>query len=117
VVVEGTVLDLQAQPVFGVTVRISVYRFEATGPGCTTQLVGPPTTAVVTEEGDFQRTVVYTVENTGVEYVEACLTVEALPPAGYLADSRTDLRAQLKRLLAGVEVVGPLALVLEPSQP
>ena len=112
VVVEGTVLDVTAQPVFGVTVRISVYRFEV-GAGCTTQLVGPPATAIVTEEGDFARTVVYTVQDADIDYVEACITVEALPPSGYLGDSRSNLRAQLKRLLSGVEVVGGVDLVLE----
>jgi hypothetical protein len=115
VVVQGTVLDLQAQPVFGATVRISVYRFEA--PTCTTQLVGPTMTATVTEEGMFSQVMVYTVADPGVDYVEACLTVEALPPTGYYADSRSNLRAQLKRLVAGVEVVGPVDLVLEPTAP
>ena len=114
VVVEGTVLDLEAEPVLGVTVRISVYRFEV-GTGCTTQLVGPPATAVVTEEGDFARTVIYTVEDTDINYVEACLTVDALPPVGYFGDSRTNLRAQLRRALDGVDVVGGVDLVLEPD--
>ena len=114
VVVEGTVLDLQAQPVFGTTVSVSVYRFEA-GTGCTTQLVGPPATTNVTEEGLFARTIVYTVEDSGLDYIEACVTVEAVAPSGYFPDSRSNLRAQLMRRELGVVVVSGVDLVLEPT--
>ena len=114
VVVEGSVLDLQAQPVFGTTVNMSVYRFDV-GTGCTTQLVGPPATTNVTEEGLFSRTIVYTVEDNGLDYIEACVTVEAVAPTGYFSDSRSNLRAQLKRREIGVVVVSGVDLVLEPT--
>jgi hypothetical protein len=111
VVVEGTVLDLDAEPVLGVTVRISVYHF-VIGTGCTAQLVGPPTTAIMTEEGNFSKTVVYTLDDPDIEYVEACITIDALPPTGYFGDSRSNLSARLKRLPDGVEVIEGVDLVL-----
>ena len=62
----------------------------------------------------FSRTIIYTVEDSGLDYIEGCVTVEATAPSGYYPDSRSNLRAQLKRRELGVVVVGGVNLVLEP---
>jgi hypothetical protein len=111
VIVEGTVFDIAAQPIFGVTIRITAYVYS--GSACTTELVGPPATTNVTEEGSFSKTVGF--EGPTDDEIEACLTVEALPQAGYFPESRS-IRAEIRPLDEGVEVV-QVALVLEPTPP
>jgi hypothetical protein len=111
VVVEGTVLDASQQPVFGVTVRITAYVWNG---ACTTELVGPPATTSVNEEGDFSRTMGF--EGSTDDEIEACLTVEALPPEGYFPDARSNIRAEIRPQDQGVEVV-QVELVLEQTPP
>ena len=109
--VEGTVLDLEGQPVFGVTVQITAYVWTVTA-GCTAELVGPPQTTPVNEEGDFNKTLGF--EGSLEDEVEACLTVEALPPLGYFGDTRSNIRAEIRPRDQGVQVID-VALTLEPA--
>jgi hypothetical protein len=111
IIVEGTVLDFAEQPVFGVTIQITAYVWDD---GCTTELVGPPSTTVVNEEGAFSKTIGF--EGSVDNEIEACLTVEALPPLGYFPDTRSNIRAEIRPRNdpSGVDVV-QVALVLEQT--
>jgi hypothetical protein len=109
VVVEGTVLDSAEQPIFGVTIQITAYVWDGV---CTTELVGPPVTTTVTEEGSFSRTVGF--EGPTDNEIEACITVEALPPLGYFPDARSNIRTEIRPLDDGIDVVR-VALVLEQN--
>ena len=92
------------------TVRITAYFWN--GAVCTTEPVGPSVTTTVTEEGAFSRTMIF--EGPSDEEIDACLTIEALPPDGYYPDTRSNLRAEIRSLADGVDLV-EVALVLEPT--